>query len=308
MRLGAFVEPERVPEVWAGVTGVFRDYGYRRQRNRARLKFLVADWGAARFREVLEGEYLGGPLPDGPAPGPSPTAQRDHVGVFRQRDGRCYVGFAPKAGRMFGHQLRLVADLADAYGGGRVTTTTQQKMVVPDVDPDRADELVARLDELDLRARPSAFRQGMRACTGIEFCKLAITETKGRAQWLYNALEERLPGFDEPLRIHINGCPNSCERFQISDIGLMGAVLPRPDGTKSEAFLVHLGGELGDRRSLGRKAKGVRIYAEDAADYVETLLRRYLHGRDGHPSFSAFVGSLSDEELARFAEPEGGTG
>jgi sulfite reductase (ferredoxin) len=306
VRLGAFVEPDRVPDVWAGVTGVFRDYGYRRQRNRARLKFLVADWGAERFRDVLEGEYLGGPLPDGPAPEPSPTAQRDHVGAFRQRDGRCYVGFAPKAGRMFGHQLRLVADLADAYGGGRVTTTTQQKMVVPDVDPHRVDELVERLDELDLRARPSTFRRGMMACTGIEFCKLAITETKGRAQWLYHELEERLPGFDEPIRIHVNGCPNSCARFQVADIGLMGAVLPRPDGTKSEAFLVHLGGQLGERPSLGRKAKGVRIYAEDAADYVETLLRRYLRGRNGHASFSAFVESLSDEELARFAAPEGG--
>ena len=306
VRLGTFVEPDRVPDVWAGVTGVFRDYGYRRQRNRARLKFLVADWGPERFREVLEGEYLGGPLPDGPAPEASPMAQRDHVGAFPQRDGRCYVGFAPKAGRILGHQLRLVADLADAYGGGRVTTTTQQKMVVPDVDPGRVDELAARLDELDLRVRPSAFRKGMMACTGIEFCKLAITETKGRAQWLYQELEERLPGFDEPIRIHVNGCPNSCARFQIADIGLMGAVLPRPDGTKSEAFLVHLGGQLGERPSLGRKAKGVRIYAEDAADYVETLLRRYLRGRNGHSSFATFIGSLSDDELARFAEPEGG--
>jgi sulfite reductase (ferredoxin) len=306
VRLGTFVEPDRVPDVWAGVTGVFRDYGYRRQRNRARLKFLVADWGPERFREVLEKEYLGGPLPDGPAPEPSPMAQRDHVGAFPQRDGRYYVGFAPKAGRILGHQLRLVADLADAYGGGRVTTTTQQKMVVPDVDPDRVDEVATRLDELDLRVRPSAFRKGMMACTGIEFCKLAITETKGRAQWLYQELEERLPGFDEPIRIHVNGCPNSCARFQIADIGLMGAVLPRPDGTKSEAFLVHLGGQLGERPSLGRKAKGVRIYAEDAADYVETLLRRYLRGRNGHSSFATFIDSLSDDELARFAEPEGG--
>jgi sulfite reductase (ferredoxin) len=306
VRLGTFVEPDRVPDVWAGVTGVFRDYGYRRQRNRARLKFLVADWGPERFREVLEKEYLGGPLPDGPAPEPSPMAQRDHVGAFPQRDGRCYVGFAPKAGRILGHQLRLVADLADAYGGGRVTTTTQQKMVVPDVDPESVDELAARLDELDLRVRPSAFRKGMMACTGIEFCKLAITETKGRAQWLYQELEERLPGFDEPIRIHVNGCPNSCARFQIADIGLMGAVLPRPDGTKSEAFLVHLGGQLGERPSLGRKAKGVRIYAEDAADYVETLLRRYLRGRNGHSSFATFIDSLTDDELARFAEPEGG--
>jgi sulfite reductase (ferredoxin) len=144
------------------------------------------------------------------------------------------------------------------------------------------------------------------ACTGIEFCKLAITETKGRAQWLYSELEERFPDFDEPIRIHVNGCPNSCARFQIADIGLMGAVLPRPDGTKSEAFLVHLGGHLGEGPALGRKAKGVRIFAEDSVDYVELLLRRYQHRRNGHASFGEFVGSLSDEELARFAQPEKG--
>jgi sulfite reductase (ferredoxin) len=302
-RLGVFVEPDRVPDVWTGVTGVFRDYGYRRQRNRARLKFLVADWGPERFREVLEGEFLDTPLPDGAAPPPSPTAQRDHVGVFEQHDGNVYVGFAPRAGRIAGHELRRVADLADTYGLGRVRTTTQQKMVVVDVAPERADELVAELDRMDLRTRPSTFRKGMMACTGIEFCKLAITETKGRAMQLTRELEDRLPEFDEDIRIHVNGCPNSCARFQIADIGLMGAVLPRPDGTKSEAFLVHLGGHLGASPSFGRKAKGVRIYAEDATDYVETLLRRYRQRANGQGGFSAFVNALSDEELVRFAEP-----
>ncbi|MEX0754756.1 MAG: nitrite/sulfite reductase [Actinomycetota bacterium] len=304
-RLGAFVEPERVPDVWAGVTGVFRDYGYRRTRNRARMKFLVADWGAEKFREVLEKEYLQGALPDGDAPPTSRTAQRDHVGVFEQHDGTVYVGFAPKAGRTFGHQLSLVADLAAEYGQGRVRTTTQQKLVILDVDPVRADELVAELDKVDLRARPSTFRKGMMACTGIEFCKLAITETKGRAQQLYTELEERMPDFDEEIRIHVNGCPNSCARFQVADIGLMGCQLPRPDGTRSEGFLVHLGGGLGERPGFGRKIKGVRIYAEDATDYVESLLRRYGHRRNGHESFAEFVRSLSEEELARFAKPGG---
>jgi sulfite reductase (ferredoxin) len=302
-RLGAWVEPERVPEVWAGVTGAFRDYGYRRSRNHARLKFLMADWGPQRFREVLEKEYLGNALADGEAPSPSSSAERDHVGVFPQRDGRTYVGFAPRAGRIAGHQLRLVADLADAYGSGRIRTTTQQKLVIIDVDPARAGELVTELDRLDLRARPGAFREGMMACTGIEFCKLAIVETKGRAQWLYQELEDRLPDFDEPIRIHVNGCPNSCARFQLADIGLMGCVLPRGDGTRSEGFLVHLGGGLGTAPAFGRKAKGVRIFAEDAAGYVETLLRRYLRHRDGHGSFAAYVASLDESELARFAEP-----
>ena len=300
-RLGAFVELKLVPDVWAAVTEVFRDYGYRRARNRARLKFLVADRGPQWFRETMERDYLGFALPDGDSPPPSASAHRDHVGVFAQRDGRSSVGFAPRAGRIAGHQLRQVADLAERFGDGRVRTTTQQKMVILGVEPARVDDVVAALEDEDLSVRPSPFRAGLMACTGIEFCKLALTETKGRAAWIAQELEERLPGFGEPVRIHVNGCPNSCARFQIADIGLMGAIQPRPDGTRAESFLVHLGGGLGADGGFGRKVRGVRVVAEDAADYVETLLVRYRHRRNGHASFGAFVRSLSDQQLTEFA-------
>jgi sulfite reductase (ferredoxin) len=150
------------------------------------------------------------------------------------------------------------------------------------------------------------------ACTGIEFCKLAIGETKGRARWLAEELDRRLPGFDEEIRLHVNGCPNSCARFQVADIGLMSALAKRPDGTKSDAFLVHLGGALGtsdgDRDgAFGRKVKGVRVLAEDSADYVETLVLRYRarRGPDA-PSFGEFVRGLDDDELTAFATPETG--
>jgi len=302
-RLGVFVEPERVPEVWAAVTTLFREYGYRRSRNHARLKFLVADWGAEHMREILEREFLERALPDGPGPAPAPMHARDHVGVFPQADERVYVGFAPRAGRIAGHQLRMVAGLADRFGSGSIRATAQQKLVIVDVEPANADALVAELDALDLRARPHAFRKGIMACTGIEFCKLAIGETKGRAQWLYQELERRLPDFDEEIRIHVNGCPNSCARFQVADIGLMSALQVRPDGTKSDAFLVHLGGGMGEGAGFGRKVKGVKIYAEDAADYVEALVRRYRARRNGHRDFGAFVHGLSDDELATFAAP-----
>ena len=137
-RLGAFVEPARVPEVWAGVTGLFREYGYRRSRNHARLKFLVKDWGAERVREVLEREFLdGGRCPTARPPAPRPLADRDHVGVHEQRDGRVFVGFAPRAGRVAGHQLRLVADLADAFGDGQLPRPPQQKLVIRGVEPAR---------------------------------------------------------------------------------------------------------------------------------------------------------------------------
>jgi len=303
-RLGAFVPRDRVPEVWAGVTGLFREYGYRRSRNHARLKFLVKDWGPERVREVLEREFLErGPLPDGPPPAPAPPGAREHLGVMAQPDGRVAVGFAPRAGRVAGHQLRLAAGLSDAFGSGSVRATAQQKLVIVDVDADRADALVAALDELDLPARGSVFRRSTMACTGIEFCKLAIGETKGRAAWLTAELEERLPGFGEDVRIHVNGCPNSCARFQVADIGLMSALRARPDGTKSDSFLVHLGGTMGEGGAFGRKVRGVKIYAEDAADYVELLLRRYEQRRAGDDSFSSFVNGLDADELAAFAEP-----
>ena len=186
-RLGVFVEPDQVPEVWAGVTGLFRDYGYRRLRSRARLKFLVADWGTERFREVLEKEYLGGALPDGPAPvDPAAPVHRDHIGVHRQRDGRYYLGVAPSVGRTSGTLLWQVADLAEAYGSGRVRTTAQQKLLILDVPEDRVAELAEELAARDLLVDPSAFRRGTMACTGIEFCKLAIVETKQRAADLYS--------------------------------------------------------------------------------------------------------------------------
>jgi sulfite reductase (ferredoxin) len=303
VRLGAFVRPGGVADVWSGVTGLFREYGYRRSRNHARLKFLVKDWGAERVRDVLEDEFLAAPLPDGPAPAPAALSLRDHVGIHPQRDGRVSVGSASRAGRISGHQLRIVADLADAYGDGRIATTAQQKLLILGVDPARADELVTRLEELDLRVRPDAFRKGTMACTGIEFCKLAIGETKGRATWLTEELAARLPDFDEEIRIHVNGCPNSCTRFQVGDIGLMSALRVRPDGTKSDAFLVHLGGTMGDAAAFGRKVKGVKIYAEDTADYVEELLRRYRGRRAPDDTFSTFVNRLDADGLARFAAP-----
>jgi sulfite reductase (ferredoxin) len=181
------------------------------------------------------------------------------------------------------------------------------------VAPERSDALVSDLDALDLLARPSAFRKGTMACTGIEFCKLAIGETKGRAQWLTSELERRLPDFGEEIRIHVNGCPNSCARFQVADIGLMAALRQRPDGTKSDAFLVHLGGAMGGAggeagSALGRKVKGVKIYAEDAADYVEQLLRRYLQRRSGTDTFASYVAALDADGLARFAAPKEPTG
>lgn len=300
-RLGVFVAPEDVPDVWEAVASAFRDHGYRRSRKHARLKFLVADLGPEAFRDIIEREYLGFRLPDAPAPAPAASAAADHVGVFTQRDGLRYVGVAPRAGRVAGSQLRAVADLADAHGSGQVALTTQQKLVVLDVRPGKVPDLVAALDAADLRARPHPFRRTTMACTGIEFCKLALAETKGNADTLYRELERRLPDWDEDVRINLNGCPNSCARFQVADIGFLGALVPTPDGGRGEGFLVHLGGAVGADAGFARKARGVRVPAGELADYTEALLRRYRDRRDPRDTFSSFVRRLDDDALAAFA-------
>jgi sulfite reductase (ferredoxin) len=301
-RLGAFVLPAQVPEVWAGITSVFRDYGYRRLRHRARLKFLIADWGPDRFLQVLEKEYLGYALPDGPAPAPPRDGRRDHVGVHPQRDGRYYVGFAPRVGRMSGASLGQVADLAARYGSGRVRTTTEQKMVILDVPGENVAGLTAALDAADLPAAPSVFRRHTMACTGIEFCKLAIVETKARAGQAIAELERRLPGFTEPVTIHVNGCPNSCARIQTADIGLKGSLVTGPDGTQTEGFQIHLGGSLGGGdgtgSGFGRKIRGLKTTAEDLPGYLERVLRRFDAARAPGETFAAWAARASEEDFA----------
>ncbi len=300
-RLGVFVQPGQVPEVWAGVASVFRDYGYRRLRHRARLKFLIADWGPEKFLEVLEKDYLGYALPDGPPPPPPRDGRRDHVGVHPQRDGRYYVGFAPRVGRMSGAALGQVADLAARYGSGRVRTTTEQKLVILDVPEGNVAGLTAALDAADLPASPSVFRRHTMACTGIEFCKLAIVETKARAGQVIAELERRLPDFAEPVTINVNGCPNSCARIQTADIGLKGSLVTGPDGEQTEGFQIHLGGSLGggdgSSSGFGRKIRGLKTTADELPDYLERVLRRFQAGRGPDETFATWASRASEEDF-----------
>ncbi|MFS0698736.1 nitrite/sulfite reductase [Cellulomonas sp. 179-A 4D5 NHS] len=292
-RLGAFVPLEDVPDVWAGVVGIFRDYGYRRLRNRARLKFLMADWGPEVFRDVLEQEYLGRRLADGPEPAAPPLGRRDHVGVHPQVDGLFYVGAAPSVGRISGPLLTEVADLVERAGSGRVRLTVEQKLVVLDVAAERVDALVDGLEALGLQVRSaSTFRRGTMACTGIEFCKLAIVETKARGAALVDELERRLPTFEHPLTINLNGCPNSCARIQVADIGLKGALAGGEEG-----YQVHLGGSLGVDSHLGRTLRGLRIAAEDLPDYVERVATRFDHARLEGESFAEWALRADEADL-----------
>ncbi len=297
-RLGTWVALEDVPDVWEGIVCIFRDYGYRRMRTRARLKFLVADWGPEKFREVLETEYLNRALLDGPAPPPAAAVDRDHVGVHEQRDGNYYIGAAPTAGRVSGELLHQVAQIAQAAGSDRVRLTTEQKLLVLDVPSDNVETVVAGLAELGLYVRPSVFRRGTMACTGIEFCKLAIVETKQRAADLVASLEDRLPTFDQPLTININGCPNSCARFQTADLGFKGSLVTDDNGETVEGFQVHLGGILNADPRLGRKLRAHKVTADELPDYIERITSQYDRDKAPEESFSDWA-LRADEELLR---------
>ncbi|MFI2908374.1 nitrite/sulfite reductase [Streptomyces sp. PDY-4] len=298
-RAGAWVPLSEVAEVWAGVAGLFRDYGYRRLRNRARLKFLVADWGVQRFREVLEQEYLGRRLADGPPP-VLPASPVDHIGVHKQRDGLHYVGAAPVVGRVSGTRLAALADAAEAHGSDRLRLTPYQKVLVLDVaDPE---PLVRRLESLDLRVDASPWRRATMACTGLEYCKLAIVETKARAAELVAELERRLGDQRADITINLNGCPNACARTQVADIGLKGQLITGPDGSQAEGFQVHLGGALSlsqeDEAALGRKPRGVKVLADDLPDFVENLVRNYRADRaDESETFTQWLTRAEDSQL-----------
>ncbi|MEV6956316.1 nitrite/sulfite reductase [Streptomyces sp. NPDC051183] len=298
VRLGTWVSLDEVPDVYEGVISIFRDYGYRRLRTRARLKFLVADWGPAKFRQVLEDEYLKRKLTDGPAPEQPSGQWRDHVGVHQQQDGRFYVGFAPRVGRVDGATLTKIADVAEQHGSGRLRTTAEQKMVVLDIEADRVDSVVAALEALDLRVNPSPFRRGTMACTGIEFCKLAIVETKARGASLIDELERRLPDFAEPLTININGCPNACARIQVADIGLKGQLVLDDDGNQVEGYQVHLGGALGLEAGFGRKVRGLKVTSAGLPDYVERVVKSYEEQREDGERFAAWVARADEKSLS----------
>jgi len=296
-RLGAWVPLDEVPEVWRGVVSIFRDYGYRRLRNRARLKFLMADWGPEKFREVLEKEYLGRALTDGPAPNPPSDHRRDHVGVHPQKDGSYWVGVAPIAGRVSGTTLEAVAGVADRWGSGRVRLTAQQKLLVLDVPKAKTRYVRAALEKIGLSAEPSEWQRGVMACTGIEFCKLALVETKARARTVVAEMERRLPEFDVPFSIHVNGCPNACARTQVADVGLKGMVQTDDDGNLVEVFQVHLGGGLGTDPQLARKTRALKVRAEDLPDYIERLAVRYLAQREEGEPFARWAHRAEEDDL-----------
>jgi len=288
-----------VPDVWEAVVSAFRDYGYRRLRAKARLKFLIKDWGIEKFREILEQEYLGRKLIDGPAPEPV-VHTIDHVGVQKLKNGLNSVGVAPIAGRVSGTILSKVADLADAVGSDRIRFTPYQKLIILDVPDEDVAKVVEQLDALGLPSTPSHWRRNLMACTGIEFCKLSFAETRKKAQVLVPELEKRLEDInaqlDVPITVNINGCPNSCARIQVADIGFKGQMVDDGDGPV-EGFQVHLGGSLGLDSGFGRKLRQHKVLSSELGDYIDRVVRNFVKQREQGERFATWAVRADEADL-----------
>lgn len=218
--------------------------------------------------------------------------------MHEQKDGNFYVGVAPTAGRVSGTLLVQLADLLDEYGVAGARLTPYQKIVLIGVAGDVVDALLDRLDEIGLSARPSAWRRNTMACTGIEFCKLAIVDTKNRARDLVDELEKRFPDLDTPITINVNGCPNACARTQVADFGLKGQLVVDENGEQVEGFQVHLGGAIGLRANFGRKLRAHKVTSKGLDDYISTVVGNYLADRTEGEAFDAWV-HRADEDLLR---------
>jgi sulfite reductase (ferredoxin) len=298
VRLNAFITPGQVISVVRGVAEIFRRSEVLRQsRDKARLKFLFLQhgWAAEQFQRELE-QLIGFSL-DPAEPEDLPVdVHRDHTGIHAQRQpGLAYVGASVLRGRITPQQLHIAADLADRYGDGSVRTTMMQNLLIANIPVQDAPVVAAALTKAGLPVQASAFARGTVACTGSEYCKLALTETKGFARWLTAELEERIPGFDQQLKLNITGCPNGCGQHWIADIGIEGKKI-RVDGKMVDAYYFCVGGSLGQFASIARPI-GYRCAATDVPDAVERLLTTYQRERAHNETLRQFFARHSTDDL-----------
>jgi sulfite reductase (ferredoxin) len=298
VRLNVFITQRQVIPVVRGVAEIFRRSEVLRQsRDKARLKFLFLQhgWTAEHFLNELEG-VIGFSL-DPAEPEELPAdVHRDHTGIHAQRQpGLSYVGASVLRGRITPRQLHIAADLADRYGDGSLRTTMMQNLLIANVPATDAQAVADALTLAGLPVRASAFARGTVACTGSEYCKLALTETKGFARWLTTELEERVPGFDQQIKVHITGCPNSCGQHWIADIGVEGKKI-KVDGKMVDAYYFCVGGALGQFASIARPV-GYRCAATDVPDAIERLLQAFQRERASDENLRQFFARHSTDAL-----------
>jgi sulfite reductase (ferredoxin) len=297
-RLDAFIRWNEVVPVLRAVAEVFRDADVLREhRQRARMKYLFLQhgWTAEEALEAIQ-RRLPFRLERGVPELPPADVYRDHVGIHRQKQpGFIYAGAAVLRGRILASQMRAAANAADCFGSGELRTTIMQNLLVPNVPERHADAVERELNDAGLPTAGSPFLRGTIACTGVQFCKLAITETKNFSRWLVEELDRRLPEYSEQLKINVTGCPNSCGQHWIADIGIEGKKV-RAGGELVDAYYFCVGGGLGREASIARPV-GYRCPAGEVPDAIERLLRGFESDRRGRETLRAFLSRHSDEEI-----------
>jgi sulfite reductase (ferredoxin) len=296
--LDAFIKPDQVIKVVRGVAEIFRASEVLRvSREKARLKFLFLEhgWTADTFLAELQ-QRIGFSLDPGEREEIPADIHRDHVGVHEQKQpGLVYVGASVLRGRITPQQLNLAADLADRYADGHVRNTVMQNLLILNVRKESASLVADTLTAAGLPVQASVFARGTISCTGSEFCKLALTETKSFARWLTEELEERLPAFEEQLKLHITGCPNSCGQHWIADIGIEGKKI-KDNGKMVDAYYFCVGGSVGQFAGIARPV-GYRCTADSVPDAIERLLEGFNTRREGNENLRQFFGRHTNEEL-----------
>jgi len=298
-RLPIFIQPEQVWPVVHAVSTIFRDHGYRLKRNRARFKFLVADWGADRILAEVESQ-LGFAMERQEEFPVVADQETDHLGVHAQKQpGLYWIGITFPGGRIRDSKLERLGELAEKYcapGQDAIRLTNKQNLLILNVPEANLPALKAELDAHGLPWQPSNFRQGCVSCTGIEFCNLAVAETKNRMTRLVEELEAQSGWYKDKIRIHFSGCPSSCGQHQIADIGFRGARTKLPSGVQVDAYDCFIGGRLGKNRRFNELLKG-KIIAEDVHLFIEKLLRVFEAKRQGTETFAEFCDRVPKAEI-----------
>ncbi|WP_049928997.1 nitrite/sulfite reductase [Halopiger goleimassiliensis] len=313
--LDVFVRPENAYEVGRGFVELYHDYGNRENRSKNRARFFAEDWGMAKIRETLQEEYVdfelhtagedlreeytynaGRPRDEGP---------HDHVGVGDQKGaGMKYVGLSVPVGRLPAEDAIELADLADEYGSGEIRLTRRQNPVIVDVPEEAVDDLLEEPLLSEYPPEPSTFERGAMACTGTEFCSIALTETKARMarmlRWLNANVD--LPDDVGKIKMHYSGCTADCGQAMTADIGLQG-MRARKDGEMVEAFDIGVGGGVGEEPSFVEWIQQ-RVPADEAPGAIRNLLEAYAAHRTEGQTFRQWVEATGEEQLIEFCEPE----
>ncbi|WP_198305093.1 nitrite/sulfite reductase [Arcobacter vandammei] len=292
-RANKYIKENQVLDVAVAIAEIFRDNGNRANRNKARVRHLLNDWGIEKFVEEIE-KIVGYKLDDGYIePDYVSFEKRNHFGINRQQQaGLSYVGCATNSGRVAGEDFVKFYEICKKYEAGGIALTGTQNFIVYDVKDEVVQALADEFDALGYPYRPSPFKARFLSCTGKEFCKFGITETKEFAKQVVLELEKRLPNFKEDVTFAISGCGNGCSHPQISDIGFVGAMI-RHEGQRVEGYDVILGGNLeGSVKSRIARKIGIKVPSTGVVDFIIGLVNEYIKDNKGKSNFKEYVASI----------------